>query len=104
MPEEPKAQKFPLADINPAAKEAIYIGVLERKVGYQETLLLQYRALLEALTGDKWEEIDTRLSSEGIKKTAATAVERKLARDIRSAEKMVEANVASANENTEVVQ
>jgi hypothetical protein len=94
---DPTATKFPLADLSHDAKSATYIAVLERKVQYQETLLLQYRALLEALTGDQYEEIDTRMSTSGLKKTAATAFERNLARDFQEAERMVEANLASAN-------
>jgi len=97
---EPTPTRFPLADITTDAKTAAYIGVMERKIQYQETLLLQYRALLEALTGDQYEEIDTRLSSDGLKVTAATAFERNLARDMKAAERMVEANLASANESS----
>ena len=98
MSDDPTASRFPLADLTNDAKSAAYIGVLERKIQYQSTLLLQYRALLEALTGEKWEEIDTRLSASGLKKTAATAFERNLARDLKTAEKMVERNLEAANE------
>lgn len=102
MEQQSVPTKFPLADVANDQKSAIYIAVLERKMQYQETLLLQYRALLEALTGEKYDEIDTRLSADGIKKTAATAFERNLARDMKAAEKIVEANLASANLQEEI--
>ena len=101
MRQTPIATKFPLADVSSDAKTAAYIAVLERKLQYQETMMLQYRALLEALTGEQYEEIDTRLSADGFSKTAATAFERNMARDLQQAERIVEANLASANASSE---
>lgn len=93
-----EAQKFPMADINPDAKQALYIGILESRLAQNEILLTQYRALLEALTGEKWDAIDTSISAKGIKKTATNAFERRLARDIKAAEALAEKNIATANE------
>lgn len=96
---DPQAQKFPLADITPDAKQALYIGTLERRLMQQEVLLTQYRALLEALTGDKWDQIDTTLSKHEIRKVATNAFERILSRDMAEAERRVDANLKAANEN-----
>lgn len=96
----PQAQKFPLADIDPDAKTSLYISVLERRLVANEILLTQYRALLEALTGDTWDAIDTALSKEEIRKVAANAFERNLARDMNTAERMVDANISTANQTS----
>ncbi|UVK63831.1 hypothetical protein SEA_LILYPAD_27 [Gordonia phage LilyPad] len=98
---DPLATRFPLADISPEKKEAMYIAVLERKVQYQSTLMLQYRTLLEALTGEPWDMIDTRLKRGEMMQVATNAFERNLARDLAEAERMVQANLDAANEGME---
>ncbi|AOE44838.1 hypothetical protein BI084_gp26 [Gordonia phage Terapin] len=97
MTEEVQPLKYPLADINPDQKQALYISILERKVQYQSTLMLQYRTLLEALTGEAWDQIDTRLKKGEMMRIATNAFERNLARDLAEAERMVQANLDAAN-------
>ncbi len=94
---DPQATKFPLADLNPDEKTAIYIGVLERRVAYQETMMLQYRALLEALTGEQWDVIDTRIKKSEVMAVARNAFERRMARSMAEAEKIVDRNISAAN-------
>ncbi|QNJ55340.1 hypothetical protein SEA_LITTLEFELLA_29 [Gordonia phage LittleFella] len=101
MAVDPMALKFPLADIGPDQKTAMYIAVLERRVQYQETLMLQYRTLLEAFTGEPWDQIDSRLKKGEMMQVATNAFERNLARDLAEAERMVEANLNAANEGVE---
>lgn len=98
---DPRAVKFPLSDLNPDVKTATYIGVLERQNMLLNQQNLQYRALLEALTGETWEEIDTKLKKNDLMQVAANAFERNLARDLAEAQKMVETNMSAANENAE---
>lgn len=93
------AVRYPLPDISPDEKEAIYIAILERKVQYQETLMLQYRTLLEAFTGEPWDKVDSRLQKGELMQIATNAFERRLARSLAEAERIVENNLNAANES-----
>lgn len=92
------ATQVPLIDMTTDEKGAFYIGALERKLSAMAVNEMKYRALLEMLTGLEWDEISTDVSANKLKKIATTATARRLARSMEQAEKIVEANIASANE------
>lgn len=93
------ATQVPLGDITTDEKGAFYIGALERKLSSMAVNEMKYRALLEMLTGQEWEELSTDVSAGRLKKIATNATARRLARSMEEAEKIVDANIASANQD-----
>lgn len=94
------ATQVPLIDMNPDEKTAIYIAALEAKLVAMTLNEMKYRTLLEMLTGQEWEELSTDIGASRMKKIATNATARRLARSMEQAEKIVDANIAAANENS----
>lgn len=93
------ATNVPLGDITTDEKGAMYIAALERKLIAMSVNEMRYRALLEMLTGEQWEEINTDINKGELMKVATTATQRRMARSLAEAEKIVNENIAAANEN-----
>lgn len=94
----------PLGDMTTDEKGAFYQAALERKIIALSLSEMRYRALLEMLTGQPWEEISTDINAGELKKVATTATARRLARSMEQAEKIVEANIAAANEEAKAAE
>ena len=95
------ATQVPLGDLTTDEKGAIYIGALERKLTQLTLNEMRYRTLLEMLTGQQWEEISTHVTAGDLKKLAVTATQRRLARSMEQCERIVESNLAAANETAQ---
>lgn len=93
------ASKVPLGDITTDEKGALYIAALERKVVALTLNEMKYRTLLEMLTGEEWDEINTDINRGELMKIATTATQRRMARSMAEAEAVVKANIEAANEN-----
>ena len=91
------ATRHPLIDLVYNDETGRYIGMLERKVIKYQIDDLKFRALLELLTGDSWD--DYRLADEDgeIRNLATDALKRRLGISHHDAAKLVEERWAAHN-------
>lgn len=90
----------PLGGMTTDAQGALYMAALERKLAALTINEMRYRTLLEMLTGEPWEEINTDITKGDLMKVATTATHRRLARSMAEAEAQVKANIEKANEGS----
>lgn len=98
------ATQVPLGDLSFGEREAVYVAALEAKLTAMTLNEIRYRTLLEMLTGKQWEELRTDIMSDKMKSVAVNATQRRLAREMKRAEKsasqIVEENLEKANKKS----
>lgn len=94
------ALKSPLNDLELSPQAALYIGILERKLCALDINELKYRALLEMLTGETWDDLNMDLEAGEIKKIAIEATQKKMDVSYEAANKIVEDRIAGTNART----
>lgn len=72
------ALKSPMMGIELNEEAAAYVGVLERQVVGLTINEMKYRALLEMLTGEAWDDLKHDLEEGELESIAIAAVEKKL--------------------------
>lgn len=92
------ANKVPMIDLQFGEKEALYVAALEHRLQAMALNEVKYCALIEMLTGETWETQETSFKAGELKKIAVTATQRRLARSVAEAERIVDANLQKANE------
>lgn len=92
------ALKTPLVDMEVSEEAALYIGVLERQVLGLTVNELKYRALLEMLTGEQWDDLKTDMEAGELEKIAIEATMRKLGVTNAKAREIVRERKALANQ------
>lgn len=92
------ALKTPLVDMEVSEEAALYIGVLERQVLGLTVNELKYRALLEMLTGEQWDDLKTDMEAGELEKIAIEATMRKLGVTNAKAREIVRERKSLANQ------
>ena len=92
------AVKAPLMDMEVSEEAALYIGVLERQVLGLTVNELKYRALLEMLTGQQWDDLKTDMEAGELEKIAVDATMKKLGVSYGKAREIVRERKALANQ------
>lgn len=83
------AMKSPLNDLKMDEQTSLYVGVLERQLMGLTINDARYRALLELLTGEEWDDMKTDFEDGEIKKIAIASLEKKLGISNEAARKIV---------------
>lgn len=89
--------KHPLIDLVYNDETGRYIGHLERKLVKLTIDDLKFRALLELLTGDDWDDYHFGPEDEELQKLAVDALKRRLGLSTMDAQKMVAARWSEHN-------
>lgn len=91
------ALRSPLIDLQLSHEAALYVAVLEKQVMLFQVNELKFRALLEALTGEPWDDLALDLENKAIFDIAVALAEKKLNVSNMEARKIVRARLAQAN-------
>lgn len=92
------ALKNPLADMSDMPEDvALYIGVLERTILGFTIQEAKFRALLEMLTGEAWDDTKTDLEVSQLQELAISSMERKLGISRFEAQQIIRRNKLAAN-------
>lgn len=89
--------RHPLIELVYNDETGRYIGMLERKIVLMQLENIRFRALLERLTGDMWDDIDFRAEDAEIHEIAIDALERRLQIPRSEARKLVDRRWEAAN-------
>lgn len=92
----------PLAAMELTEEAARYIGVLERRVMLLTAQELRFRALLEAITGESWDDQYQDLDQDEMDRLVEDSLVKSLGISKADARKMVEANKSNANSDRTV--
>lgn len=93
--------KSPLADLTYDDQTGLYIGALERQVLGLTIQDLRFRALLELITGEEWDDMKTEFEQNEIEAIAVRAVEKKLGVKHAEARKIVRERKEAAQNATD---
>lgn len=91
------ALKSPLIDAKMDDQTRLYVAVLERQVLGLTVNELKYRALLEMLTGETWDDLATDMESGELERIATEATAKKLGITVAQASRVVRENRDKAN-------
>lgn len=91
------AVKTPLLSLKLDPQAALYVAILERQIVALTINDAKYRALLEMLTGDTWDDLVTDFEAGELRKLAIAHAQEKLNMDFLDAAKYVRQNEARAN-------
>lgn len=80
----------PLADLDMDADTAHYVGVLEGTIATQVIQINKFRALLELLTGDPWEDVKLDPNGEKLKEISISALVKQTGISLAQAKVLVE--------------
>lgn len=94
------ATRHPLVELVYNDETGRYIGMLERKLLKLQLDDLKFRALLELLTGDSWDDYSFSAEDEEIKKLAQDALARRLQLSASDARKLVNERWEAHNPGT----
>jgi hypothetical protein len=89
--------RHPLIELVYNDETGRYIGMLERKIVLMTLENIRFRALLERLTGDMWDDIDFRAEDAEIHEIAIDALQRRLQMSREDARKLVDRRWEAAN-------
>lgn len=91
------ALRSPLIDLELDEQAALYVAHLERQLLAYQINDVKYRALLEFLTGDAWDDLAISLETKELKDIAIAAAQKKLGLTFMQAAKLVRQRQARAN-------
>jgi hypothetical protein len=89
--------RHPLIELVYNDETGRYLGMLERKLVLMTLENIRFRALLERLTGDMWDDIDFRAEDAEIHEIAIDALQRRLQMSREEARKLVDRRWEAAN-------
>lgn len=89
--------RHPLIELVYNDETGRYIGMLERKIVVMQLENIRFRALLERLTGDMWDDRPFAAEDEEIHKIAIEALMRRLQMPYEDARKLVDERWQAAN-------
>jgi hypothetical protein len=89
--------RHPLIELVYNDETGRYLGMLERKLVLMTLENIRFRALLERLTGDMWDDIDFRAEDAEIHEIAIDALQRRLQMSHEEARKLVDRRWEAAN-------
>lgn len=93
----------PLVDLQADQKTAVYIGTLERQIVMLTIRDAKFRALLELLTDETWDDVAVdRMDNDALIDVATAAVAVKLNINTNEAKEIVEQRWAAHNESTAI--
>lgn len=94
------ALKSPLIGMHMEPDVALYVGILERQVLALSINELKFRALLELLTEEEWDDMKTEFEESAIERIAVRMVEQKLGVKNMEARKIVRKRMEEARESS----
>lgn len=94
------ALKSPLLDLQLDPQAALYVAHLERQLCAYQINEVKFRALLEMLTGEAWDDLALDMENKQLKDIAVALAEKKLGVTNMEARKIVRRRIEQANKNS----
>lgn len=94
--------KTPMPDMNLTVEAALYVAILERQVTALTLNDMKYRAMLEMLTGENWDDMVVDFEEGKLREIAIRATEAKLGVAYAEAHRIVREREQAANAAAEL--
>lgn len=94
------ALRSPLLDLQLDPQAALYVAHLERQLCAYQINEVKFRALLEMLTGEAWDDLALDMENKQLKDIAVALAEKKLGVTNMEARKIIRRRMEQANKNS----
>lgn len=95
--------EIPMLDAQMDEQTALYIAILERTLAGQSVQLARYRAVFEAVTGEKHETVDEVEKGGGIEEVAIRAMNNRMGMSKKEARRIVQERQAAVAQETPIL-